>query len=227
MIKNVVVEVEPRTGTGKNECRRIRAGGSVPGILYGLDRPPFPVAVNPRRIKEVLSLESGKNTIFTLALAGQDKTRSAMIRELQRDPVSEDLIHVDFVRVDLARSVTVKVPVRLLGVPEGVKTEGGVLEFVLREIEVECLPADIPEHLDVDVSGLHLNQHVAVSVLTVPDKVEILDDPGAIICVVAAPREEEAPVAVEAPAEVAEPEVAKKGKEAAGPKEEVEPPKSK
>jgi len=216
MIKNIVVEVQERAELGKNANRRLRQTGGVPGVVYGLDRPPFSVAVGARKIEEVLGLETGRNTIFTLALAGQDRSRAVMIKALQRDPVSERLVHVDFVRVDLDRKVRVNVPIRLLGVAEGVKTDGGLLEFILRHIEVECLPADIPDHVDLDVSGLRLNQHLSVKDLPVADKVTLLSDPEATVCSVAMPKEEEVvAVAEEAAPAAAEPEVIKKGKEAA------------
>jgi large subunit ribosomal protein L25 len=215
MVEKQVVEVESRQTTGKNAARRMRREGKVPGIVYGLDRPPFSVAVGPRRIEEVLKLETGRNTILTLTLAGQDRTRSVMIRELQRDPVDDAIIHVDFVRVDLARVITVKVPVRIVGTPIGVKADGGILEFLHREIEVECLPTDIPEHLDVDVSHLHINQHVSVSDLAPGEKVKILTPAEEPLAVVAPPRlEEVAPAPEVAEAVPAEPEVIKKGKEA-------------
>ncbi len=220
MLKNVVVEVEPRSESGKNESRRLRAAGRVPGIVYGMKRPPFSVAVSPRRLEEVLLLESGRNTIFKLSLAGQDQTRAVMIKELQRDPVTDLMIHVDFVRVDLQKSVKVHVPVRILGAAFGVKTEGGIVEFITRHVEVECLPEDIPEHLDVDVSELHIHQHASVSNLVVAPRVKLLADPHAIVVVIAPPRaEEEVPAASAEAAAVpaaAEPEVIKKGKEASG-----------
>ncbi|HEX4825487.1 MAG TPA: 50S ribosomal protein L25 [Candidatus Polarisedimenticolaceae bacterium] len=215
MNKNIVVEVQEREGRGKNASGRLRREGGVPGVLYGLGRPPHHVAVASRKIEDVLRSETGRNTIFTLALAGQDRSRAVMIKDLQRHPVTERLVHVDFVRVDLDKAVRVKVPIRLVGIAEGVKTEGGILEFVHRTIEVECLPADIPEHLDVDVSGLHLNQNLSVSNIPFPEKVKVLDDPETIVCVVAMPKEEAAPVAEEAADAAAEPEVIKKGKEAA------------
>src|SRR5262245_35657928 len=150
MIKDIVVEVSERTGVGKGLAGRLRRQGQLPGIVYGLGLAPFSVTAETRRIEQVLQLETGINTIFNLYLSGQDKSRAVMIRDLQRDPVTDQLVHVDFVRVDLAKSVRVQVPVRLIGIPEGVKTEGGILEHVLREVEVECLPTAIPEHLDVD-----------------------------------------------------------------------------
>lgn len=215
MSKEIVVEVSERTDLGKGASGRMRRSGMVPGIVYGLNVPPFPVLAESRRIEQVLGLETGKNTIFNLALSGKSESRAVMIRDLQRDPVSDRLVHVDFIRVDLSKTVRVKVPVRLVGVPEGVKTEGGILEFVMRQVEVECLPTRIPEHLDVDVSGLHMNQHLSVSDLPRNEGVDILEDADAILCVVSPPRMEEAPVAAaeEAPA-AAEPEVIKKGKEA-------------
>jgi len=216
MNKSIVVEVQERSENGKNAARRLRKAGGVPGVVYGLDRPPFNVAVGARKIEEVLGLETGRNTIFTLALAGQDRSRAVMIKALQRDPVSERLVHVDFVRVDLAKAVRVNVPIRILGIPEGVKTGGGLLEFILRQVAVECLPSDIPEHLDLEVSGLNLNQHLSVKDLPAKERVTVLDDPDSIVCVVAIPKEEAAPVVEEAAAAApAEPEVIKKGKEAA------------
>jgi large subunit ribosomal protein L25 len=196
--EKVVLEVERRTDTGKNACRRLRARGRIPGNVYGLDRPPFMVAVSPKRIEEVLRLESGVNTIFNLALVGEDRTREAMIKELTRDPLTEAPLHVDFVRVDPKRAIHVRIPIRLIGIATGVKNEGGIVDFVHREVQVECLPALIPEHLDVDVSELHLNQHVSIKDLASTEGVRILDDPEQIVAVVTAPRLEEVPVAAEA-----------------------------
>jgi len=216
MNKNIVVEVAERSDLGKNASRRLRKSGGVPGVVYGLDRPPFTVGVGARKIEEVLGLETGRNTIFTLALAGQDRSRAVMIKALQRDPVTERLVHVDFVRVDLAKAVKVSVPIRIVGIAEGVKTDGGILEFVLRQVEVHCLPSDIPEHLDLDITALHLNQHLSVKDLPTRERVTIVDDPEAIVCVVAVPKEEAAPVVEEVAATTAEPEVIKKGKETIG-----------
>jgi large subunit ribosomal protein L25 len=220
MIKNIVVEVEPRADRGKNASRRCRRAGMVPAVIYGAGESPVAVGVSPRRLEEVLHLETGRNTIFTVALAGRDQQGAVMIKELQRDPVNDSLLHADLIRVQLDKIVTVRVPIRLIGVPEGVRTEGGVVEFVLREVEVECLPADIPEHLDVDVTALKVNEHVSVSALPVSDKAKILDDPDGIIAVVVPPRAEETPVAAEAaPEAAAEPEVIKKGKESSSAEE--------
>ena len=208
-----VVEVEQRSDLGKNAAGRLRRQGKIPGIVYGLDRAPFAVTVSPRRLAEVLRLETGKNTILNLSLVGQDRTRAVMIREIQRDPVTELPLHVDFVRVDLEKAITVAVPIRLLGTPVGVKTEGGVVEFVTREIDVECLPGDIPEHVDVDVSELHVNQNVHVSDLVIGERIKVLTPMDTMVALVAVPKEEAAPVVEEVAAAPAEPEVIKKGKE--------------
>lgn len=209
----VIVEVEAREVTGKNACRRLRVRGQVPGNVYGLDRAPFKVAVSPKRLDEVLHLGSGRNTVFTLRLGGDKPTnREAMIRELQRDPITGAVIHVDFVRVDPNRKIQIQVPIRLIGIPFGVKNDGGVLDFVHREVEVECLPGSIPEHLDVDVSELRINQHVSVSDLQAAGGVRVMAPPDTIVAVVAVLKAEVAPGEVVA-ATPAEPEVAKKGKD--------------
>lgn len=215
MIKNIVVEVEPRADLGKNASRRYRAGGKVPAVIYGGGEGPVSVLLSPRRVDEILHLDTGRNTIFTVSLEGRSQSGAVMIKDLSRDPVTDRYVHVDLVRVRLDRAVQVKVPVRLIGTSEGVKNEGGIVEFVLREIEVECLPADIPEHLDVDVTNLHINQHVSVGQLSVKDTVKILDDADDIIVVIAPPKAEETATPAEgAEAEAAEPTVIKKGKEA-------------
>jgi large subunit ribosomal protein L25 len=218
---HVILEVESRTVTGGSACRRMRRTGRIPGNVYGLERPPFKVTVNPKRIDEMLRLGSGVNTVFQLSLVGEDKTREAMIKELQRDPVSGLPVHVDFIRVDPTKRVQIRVPVRLVGTPEGVKNEGGIIDFVNRVVEVECLPTHIPDHLDVDVSELHINQNVTVGELVVDEGVEVLDDRDQIVAVVVAPRVEEVAAVEEEEAEAVEeePEVAAKGKEAEGAEE--------
>jgi large subunit ribosomal protein L25 len=216
MSETLVVEVESREQTGKNANRRLRRQHRIPAVVYGLDQPAFLVSVNPRKLSEILHLESGRNTIFSLSLVGEDQTRAAMIKDLQRDPVSDDPIHVDFIRLDLSKKIIVRIPVRLVEVAVGVKNDGGVMDFIQRDVEVECLPGDIPEHLDVDVSGLHINQHVSVSDLVVVAGVEVLNDADSVVAVVVPPKAEEEvveEVAEEPVEEGAEPEVIKKGKE--------------
>jgi large subunit ribosomal protein L25 len=217
------VEVQARADRGKNANRRIRAAGRIPGNVYGLNLDPYAVSVDPRSVEQVLRLSTGRNTIFRLQLAGGKESRDVMIRELQRDPVTDRLIHVDFVRVDLTKAVTVSVPVHLVGTPTGVKNEGGVLDFVQRSVEVSCLPDAIPEQLDVDVSELHVNQNVAVKDLVVGEGITVEDDPEAILAVVAAARAEIVEGVPEEEGEAAEePEVAgeAEGEEAGKKKEE-------
>jgi len=214
---DITLEVTGRTETGGSACRRMRRDGTIPGNVYGLDRPPFKVAVSPRRIDALLRLGSGVNTVFQLHLSGEDRKREAMIKELQRDPVSDLPIHIDFIRVDPLKKVQVSVPVRLVGTPDGVKNEGGIIDFVNRVVQVACLPGRIPDQFEVDVAGLHINQHVSVSDLAVDESVDVLDDADQILAVVVAPKVEEEAATEEEEAEAAaegEPEVAKKGKEA-------------
>jgi len=222
MSENSVIEVNSRSETGKNVSRRLRKTGLIPGVIYGLDRPAFKLSVSPKKVDEILRLESGRNTILTLSLVGQDESRAVMIKELQRDPVTGDVVHVDFIRLDLEQKVTVKVPIHLTGTATGVKNEAGIMDFIHRTVEVECLPVDIPENLELDVTELHVNQHVSVSDIRLDDKIRILEDPAMVLAVVVPPKAEA--VAVEEEAEVEEtveeePQVIKKGKEAA-PEEE-------
>jgi large subunit ribosomal protein L25 len=217
------IEVERREQRGSNAARRMRAEGRVPGNVYGMNLEPFAVSVSGKRIREVLQLATGRNTILTLSMAGADQKREVMMRELQRDPVTGRVMHVDFERIDPDVALTVTVPVRLVGTPEGVKNEGGVIDFVQRQIEVSCLPGSIPEQLDVNVEPLHINQNVSVADLQVGEGVTVLDDPEAIIAVVSAPRaiveevpEEEAEAEGEAPEEGAATEAGEAEKEAGG-----------
>jgi len=217
--EKIIVEVERREGTGKNACRRLRAAGRVPANVYGLDLAPFAVAVDPKRVEDLLRLASGRNTILTLSMGAGGQSREVMLRELQRDPLSERLVHVDFLRVDPTQQIRVQVPIHLTGTPEGVKNEAGILDFIQREVEIACLPADIPSYLEVDVSHLHINQNVALKDVEVPAGAEFVDDPETILAVVAVSRAEvvaeEAEVEGEE-AEAAESEDGEKGKEAEG-----------
>ena len=194
---NITLEVEPREESGKNACRRLRARGLVPGNVYGLDSPSFKVAVSPRRIEELLRSGSGMNTIFTLKMAGEERTRETMIMELQRDPVTEHALHVDFMRIDVDKAIQVSIPIRLTGVATGVKNEGGVMDFVHRDVLVECLPGAIPEYFEADISGLHVNQHVSFKDLVIGEEVRLLVDPEQIVAGCVPPRVDEAPTEAE------------------------------
>lgn len=229
MMKEMLVDVNPRPDTGKNESRRLRASGKIPGVVYGGGRPVVPISVEHGRVLDILRSESGENTLFTLQLGGTDSKRVVMIRDYQRDPVKGRLLHVDFVRVDLTKPIEVMVPVHIVGVSVGVKVEGGLLDHVVREVSVSCLPADIPGALEIDVSEVHVGQHLSVRDIKVSDKVRILSDLDQTLLVVALPKAEEvaAPAAEGVPAEAAasEPEVIKKGKEASEDEGGAEPKK--
>jgi large subunit ribosomal protein L25 len=211
----IVVAAESRTEKGKNANRRLRGRGLIPGVLYGTRKEAVAVAVSPKEISAILRSASGENTLFDLDVGGQ--RRKVILKEFQSEPLKGRLLHADFYEVALDRTLEVKVHVELQGTPVGVKAQGGIVDFVTRELEIECLPGDIPEKITVDISHLELGKHLRVSELTVPEKVRILTEPGVVIVHVVAPRAEEvvAPTAEAVPTEeaaAAEPEVIKKGK---------------
>lgn len=214
-----VVVAKPRTGKfNKNAARRVRAAGKIPAVLYGPGHEPVAVEVEPKQISRILFSDTGHNTIFDIEVSGQP-TAKAMIVDWQREPIKDQLIHIDLKRIALDKVLRVSVPIKLMGVPVGVKTEGGILDQVLREVEIECLPVDIPSHIDVDVTGLELHGVLRVSDLPHSDKIEYLTTEDATVAHVVSIREEVAPAAEGAVAEgaaapAAEPEVAKKGKPA-------------
>jgi large subunit ribosomal protein L25 len=218
------LEATRREVFGKNEARRTRRAGRVPAVLYGArgdsdKREATPISVNPRELLKILHSESGANTLISLKLAGQGDTR-VLVKEYQLDPVTHDVLHADFYRVAMDRVIQVTIPVTVHGEAKGVKQQGGVLEFVRREIEIECLPGDIPEHVDIDVSELMLHQGIRVRDIATDPKWRPITEGDAMLVHVIMPKAEEAAVAAEAaavPTAAAEPEVIKKGK-----KEEAE-----
>ena len=151
-----VVVAKAREGKfTKNAARRVRVAGKIPAVLYGSGQTPVAMEVDPKQISRILFSETGHNTIFDVEIAGQP-TAKAMIVDWQREPIKDQLIHIDLKRIALDKTLRVRVRVKLLGVPLGVKASGGILDQVLREVEIECLPADIPSHIDVDVCDLEL-----------------------------------------------------------------------
>jgi len=211
-----IVIAKPREGKfNKNAARRVRAAGRIPAVLYGAGHDPVAVEVDPKHISRILYSESGHNTIFDVEIAGQPQAK-AMIVDWQREPINDNLIHIDLKRIALDKALRVSVGVKLLGTPVGVKTHGGILDQVMREVEIECLPVDIPSHIDVDVTGLELHGVLRVSDLPHSDKLKFLDAEDATVAHVVSIREETPAVAEGAAAEsapaAAEPEVAKKGK---------------
>ena len=221
-MSEATIEVQRREKVGKGENRRLRGTGQIPAVLYGADKEPVAIQV-PRRLLLDLFKDGGhENRIFQLKLAGTDQTRHAMIRDLQVDPTTSQVTHLDFQRIQMDKKLRVKVHIELDGIPYGVKTEGGILDFVTREVEIECLPTQIPHAIHLDVSELQIGQHVEAKALVFPDGVEFLGDPDAVVASVKHAKAEEvaAPVAAvegeAAAAAPAEPEVIAKGKKEEG-----------
>src|SRR4029079_7521080 len=220
-----VLEATTRDTFGKNEARRTRRAGKVTAVVYGAPgdsgKSAVPIAVEPKALLRILHSESGANTLISLKLAGAADTK-VLVKEFQLDPLTHQVLHADFYRVAMDRVIQVTIPVIVKGEPKGVKQQGGVLELIRREIEIECLPGDIPEHVEVDASELMLHQGIRVRDIAVSPKWKALSDADMMLVHVIMPKAEE----VAAPAEgavaaaattPAEPEVIKKGK-----KEEAE-----
>jgi large subunit ribosomal protein L25 len=232
--KDFTITVEARETRGKNEARRLRVAGASPAVLYGAGGASVAIAVNPKDIKRILSSKTGHNTIFEVAVTNGETT-PVMIVDWQNDPIKEHLLHVDLKRIDLTKSIRVKVPVHAKGDPKGVKLQGGLHELITREIEIECLPDEIPEEYVVDVTELMIGQNVRASDIPLGGSVKLVSPADAVISHVVALKAEEAPVATTegAPAAAgAEPEVIKKGKKeeeeaAAGEKKKGEEKKKK
>jgi large subunit ribosomal protein L25 len=181
------IEVHPREETGKNANRRLRASGQVPAVVYGSGKDTVPIRVDRRKVEDLLRV-AGENAVFLLELAGTDKSRHTMIRELQVDTLTGEMIHIDFQRVMLDQVVRVNVPIDIVGEPIGVRNEGGLLDFVTREIEIESLPTSIPASIELDVSGLHLGQHVEAGQLELPEGVKLLEDEERVVVSIAVRR---------------------------------------
>jgi large subunit ribosomal protein L25 len=207
------VAAETRQQFGKNSSRRLRQAGKIPAILYGNKEAELPLTVSPKDLMAILHSASGHNTIFSLEITGQNPV-SVMLKDWQFDPIKGRLLHADMLRIALDKVLQVKVPILAQGEAKGVKEQGGIFEFVVREVEVECLPVDIPEHITIDVSELALGQNLRVSDLPVGDKIKVLSDADLLVAHVIIPRAEKAAATPEeAPVDAAaEPEVIKKGK---------------
>ncbi|HJW71697.1 MAG TPA: 50S ribosomal protein L25 [Geothrix sp.] len=204
-----VLIVPKRDVFGKAASRELKKNGMIPAVVYGLNEPPVPIAISPKAVARVLASDGGMNSVMFLQREGTDIKRHVIIKDLQRDPITSRLRHVDFMRVDMTIKVRVKVPVRLLGTAIGVKSEGGVLDFSHREIEVECLPSIIPAHIDVDVTGLKVGDSIRFDQLSLMPNVVLTGDAHQVVCAVRGKSAEEEAAA--APA-ATEPEVVKKGK---------------
>jgi large subunit ribosomal protein L25 len=214
------VEAKPREATDKNAARRVRTTGMIPAVIYGAGKDPRPVSVDPKQIDRILHSASGHNTIIDVVVDNQPA--KAMIVDWQNDPIKGNLLHVDIKRIAMDKKMRIEVPIHVVGDAPGVKVEGGILDVVMREVEIECFPGDIPEAINVDVTGLHMHGVVRVSELPKSDKIKYVSDEDLTVVHVTAIKEVAEPTADAAAAEAAagpaEPEVIKKGK----PEEEAE-----
>ncbi|HOE13537.1 MAG TPA: 50S ribosomal protein L25 [Candidatus Saccharicenans sp.] len=218
----VVIKAETRKEVGKNAAGRLRRQGLVPAILYGGKTASQPLTLKKKDILEILKSQTGENTIFRVTIDSQEK--DVMLKDIQINPVTDELTHVDLIEISMDKPVRVAVPVELVGEPVGVKVEGGVADFVLRELEVECLPREIPEAIKIDISNLHIHQSIKVQNLDLPAGVRVYADPNAAIVVISSVAEEAAPAPTEEViegAEAKEPELIRKERK----KEEEEQPK--
>jgi large subunit ribosomal protein L25 len=206
-----VVPAQIRESRGKNEARRTRRSGLIPGVVYGAFKDPVAVAVDPKAINKIIRSKTGHNTIFNVEVSGGETT-PVMIVDEQYDPVRSHLLHVDFKRIDLTKRIRVSVPVHTSGEPAGVKTQGGLLEVISRFVEIETLPDEIPESYVIDVSELLIGQSRRASDIALSGTTKLTSSPDTVIAHVVGMRAEEVKPEAEAAAVVAEPEVVKKGK---------------
>ena len=221
---SLIIKGEKRSRFGKNASRKLRREGKVPAILYGKGEPGIPLALDKKEIFEILRSETGENTLFKTSF--DSGSWDTMIKDVQVDPVSDEILHVDLIQIAMDKAVRVSVPVLIAGEAVGVKTEGGFVDVITREVEVECLPQSIPEHIEVNISALHLHQSIKIEEITPPPDVEIMDDPQSVVVLIEAPTKEEVVEAEEEEVEVMvegeEPEVIKKEKLEEEEKEEKE-----
>lgn len=223
-MEEIFLELEPREELGKSRVRHLRKDGFIPAIIYGQGKDSVCAKVAHGQLLSLIHQHRLENVVINVRIKDDKKykTRSCLIKEIQYDPVKGDIIHVDFNEISLTKVIKVNVPVVAKGEPIGIKQEGGSLEHILWEIEVECLPADIPKEIEVDVSPLKIGDSIHIKDLTVPAKVKILNDPEATVLSVISPIKEEISVATVEGEEKPEPEVIKEKKEAPVPEEEQE-----
>jgi len=219
MAQQAKLTVQTRTQVGRNAIKKVRKEGLIPGVIYGVGQEPINLEVNGRQLSTVLAHASSENILLELEIVDGDNKRNslAMIQEVQHHPIQRQILHVDFHAVSATEKITAEVPIETIGEPVGVKTNGGLLEHNLRDLEVECLPADLPERIEVDVTNLDINQSIHVKDLKLPLGVEAVTDADLTVVAVSAARVEEEP-AEALGATPAAPEVitAKKPEEGAG-----------
>ena len=211
MTQDLTIEVNRREETGKSANRRLRRAEMIPAVVYGGGKEPISIQLPRKTLIDLFKAGGSDNRIFLLKLGDTGQSRHAMIRDMQIDPITRKVEHVDFMRIDMSKRIRVRVHVALEGVPYGVRTEGGLLDFVTREVEVECLPTAIPQEIRVDVSEVKVGQHLEVKDLQLPEGVKVLEEPDRVILSVAHAKVEAEAVAAGTEA-AAEPEVVAKGK---------------
>ena len=209
-IANTLLEATERTAANKNAAIRLRKTGMIPAVIYGAGKPSVSLTLDPKKVNRILHSESGHNTIFDLAYASEQA--KVMIVDWQHEPIKGTLMHVDLLRIAMDKKMRVKVPILLKGEAIGVKQQGGMLEHILREVEIECLPADIPGHIDVDITDLAFGKMIRVSDLPHADKLTFLSDADQMVAHITAMKEHAVAVVAEPGTATVEPEVAKKGK---------------
>lgn len=203
---NATLSANARAETGKGAARKIRQAGNIPAVIYGHNREPQSLVLNSRETEKLVKSISTKSTVIELSIDG--KTARTLIREVQRHPFKRTILHIDFQELVAGETVTVKCPIVYVGTPEGVRIEGGILDQIMHELTIQVDPGNIPNHIDVDVSGVKLGKSLHVSDLTLPAGIKVMDDAGSTVCVVAPPK-----VQAETPADgAAEPEVIRKAK---------------
>ena len=211
MAQQANLQAATRSNTGKGAARSLRREGTVPGVIYGHNRPPEPLAIDSAALSKMLIGISAGTTVFDVVVDGRPAVK-ALIREIQRDSVRPaEILHLDLYEVQADEKVTLSIPIHLVGIPDGVRNFGGVLDHSLRELEIEVLPVDIPDHVELDVTSLAIGHSLFVRDVKI-EKAEILNDPDTPVCSVVAPRTEEAPAPVEEVAVTAEPELIRKPK---------------
>ncbi|MBI5281078.1 MAG: 50S ribosomal protein L25 [Candidatus Solibacter usitatus] len=213
MRKDITIAAETRASRGKNEARRQRVAARIPAVVYGTGGDAVAVTVSPKEVNKILHSASGVNTIFNVDIAGVENT-PVMVVDWQHDPVKNNLLHIDMLRIDLSKRLHVRVPVHPLGDPKGVKQQGGLHEVISREIEIECLPEEIPEKFDIDVTEMMLGQSLRASQVPLSGSMKLISSPELVISHVINVRgaEEKVEEGAEVAATVPEPEVVKKGK---------------
>jgi large subunit ribosomal protein L25 len=223
MKKDITITAQPRESRGKNEARRLRAGGMAPAVVYGAGGDSIAVAVNPVEINKILHSATGHNTIFQVRI-GEGESVPVMLVDWQNDPIKDNLLHADLKRIDMTKRIAVKVPVHTKSEPRGVKEQGGLFELVTREIEIECLPDEIPEAFNIEVREMLIGQNVRAADIPLTGSMKLMSPGESVICHVVAPRAGTTDEGAGAEAAATpEPEVIKKGKK----EEEAEEKKKK